>query len=193
MLGGERILDAQTAQAGSLGDLARKTTIGVEIAEHPAASMKKNDRGRGCSDSGIIDANPYGAARRGDRALLDMWHRRRASIRKKRQACVDPAQLGHGNQRRGRQALKASIDRPQDRALLRIERAPGRRKLGEESFGLRRKATESPPADAVLCSPAPPPCARESVPIVDSVATPALRALTNMRRDAVMRGLRSTD
>lgn len=93
LLGGERVVDAQTAQPGPLGDLPRKAIICVDIAGHPAAAVNEHDRRGGRWRSGIIKANALWPARRGDRALLDMGERRCAGIQEKGEVRVAFAEL----------------------------------------------------------------------------------------------------
>jgi hypothetical protein len=135
VLGGERILDAQAAQAGPFGDLARQTVIGVDTAEHPAAAMNEHDRGRRGGCAGIVEPDFGAAARHIDRSFLDMRQRRTAGVEIERQAGVDPAKFRRRKLGRGRQALQAREDQSKDEPQLRIERTPGRLELREEGRG----------------------------------------------------------
>ena len=102
MLGEQRIFDAQAAQAGPFGELARKAVIGVETAEHPSAAVDEHDRGRGSGCAGIVEPQFGAAARHVDRRFLDVRQRRAAGVKIERQAGVDAAKLRRQKLGRGR-------------------------------------------------------------------------------------------
>jgi hypothetical protein len=135
VLRGERVFDAQAAQAGPLRNLAGEAVIGVDTAEHPAAAVDEHDRRRRGGCAGIVKPHFRAAARHIDRRFLDVRQRRAAGVEIERQAGVDPAKLRRRKLNRGRQPLQPRIDQTENEPQLRIERTPSGLELREESLG----------------------------------------------------------
>ena len=71
VLGSQAVVDREHAAAGGGGDAATNAVVGVEVAEHPAATVQEQEAGRGDLCGAAIEPARYVPARPGDGERFD--------------------------------------------------------------------------------------------------------------------------